>query len=155
MAQMSTLSASAATAAGVSKQRRAPPAPPLPLSQCANSPLGCSTLDYEALLADALGLLYNCTRRCKVDNIRFILDVWSRQRLHLACANGHTGLVQLLLSFSTTNVVSNGLGNPRLDKFKVEDNKRTSGQHNERMRGQHDKRRHNNQSVQDDKRASE
>jgi hypothetical protein len=48
-------------------------------------------LDYEALLADVLGLLYNCATQGKVDNIRFIMDVWSRRWLHLACANGHAG----------------------------------------------------------------
>jgi hypothetical protein len=152
---MSALSASAATAARVSKQQRAHPAPTLPLSRCADSPLGCSALDYEVLLADASGLLYNCARQGKVDNMRFILDVWSQQRLHLACANGHTGLVWLLLSCGTTNVVSNGSGNPRLDKFKVEDNKRTRGQHNKRTRGRHNKRQHNYQLAQDDKRAAE
>ncbi len=152
---MSALSASAATAAGVSKQRCTPPAPAPPLSRCADSPLGCSASDYEVLLADTLGLLYNCTRQGKVDDMRFILDAWSRRRLYLACANGHTGLVWLLLSPSTTNVVSNGSGNPRLDKFKVEDNKRTRGQHNKRTRGWHNKRQCNNQLAQDDKRAAE
>jgi hypothetical protein len=71
------------------------------------------------LLADALWLLYNCARQGKVDNIRFIQDVWSWRRLHLACANSHAGLVRLLLSCGTTNDVSNGSGNPRIDKFKV------------------------------------
>ncbi len=47
MVQMSALSASAATAAGESKQKWAPPAPVLPLSGCTNSPLGCSALDYD------------------------------------------------------------------------------------------------------------
>jgi hypothetical protein len=97
-----------------------PPAPALSLSQCANSPFGCSALGCEVLLADALGLLYNCMRQGEVDDIRFILDVWSWRGLHLACANGHAGLVQLLLSRGTTNVASNGSGNPRLNKFKVE-----------------------------------
>ncbi len=110
--QMSALSASVAAAAGESKQQRAPPAPVLPLSQCANSPLGCSTSDYEALPDDVLGLLYKCARQGKVNDIRFILDVWSRQKLHLACANGYAGLVQLLLSRSTTNIASNGSRNP-------------------------------------------
>ncbi len=36
------------------------------------------------------------------------------------CANGHVGLVRLLLSRGTTNVASNGSGNPRLDELKVE-----------------------------------
>jgi hypothetical protein len=92
-------------------------------------------LDYEALLADALGLLYDCARQGKVNNIQFILDVWSQRWLHLVCANGHAGLVWLLLSRGTTNVALNGSGNPRLDKFKVEDNERTRGQHNKRTRG--------------------
>jgi hypothetical protein len=83
-------------------------------------PLGCSALDYEVLLANAPELLYECTRQGKVEDIWFILDIWSRQRLHLACANGHTGLVQLLLSRGTTNIASNGSGNPRLNKSKVE-----------------------------------
>jgi hypothetical protein len=91
----------------------------LPLSQCANSPLGCSASGYEVLLADTLGLLYDCARQDKVDNIRFILDVWSRQRLHLACTNGHAGLVRLLLSRGTTIIASNGSRNPRLNKFKA------------------------------------
>ncbi len=89
--QMSALSASAAAAAGESEQRRAPPAPAPPLSQCADSPLGCSVSDYEAHLADASGVLYDCARQGEVDDIRFILDVWSRRQLHLACANGHVG----------------------------------------------------------------
>jgi hypothetical protein len=58
----------------------------------------------------------------------------SRRRLHLAHANGPPGLVQLLLSQGTMNVVSNGSGNPRLDEFKVEDNKRTRGQRNREKR---------------------
>ncbi len=125
---MSASSASAAAAAaGESEQRHAPPAPAPPLSRCADSPLGCSASDYEALLADASGLLYDCARQGKVDDIRFILDVWSRRRLYLACANGHAGIVRLLLSRGTTNVASNGFGNPRLDEFKVEDDERTRG----------------------------
>ena len=116
---MLALLASAAATAGGSEQQRAPPAPVPPLSQCANSPLGCSALGNQVLLADALGLLCNCTRQGKVDNIRFILDVWYWRRLHLACANGHAGLVQLLLSRGTTNVALNGYRNPRLDEFKV------------------------------------
>jgi hypothetical protein len=68
--------------------------------------------DYEVLLADVSGLLYDCERQGKVNDIRFILDVWSRLRLHLACANGHAGLVRLLLSCGTTNVASNESGNP-------------------------------------------
>ncbi len=110
--QMPALLASAAAATGESKQQRAPPAPMLPLSQCADSPLGCSVLDYEALPDDVLGLLYDCARQGKVNNIRFILDVWSRRWLHLACANGYAGLVRLLLSCGTTNIASNGSGNP-------------------------------------------
>ncbi len=70
-----------------------------------------------------MGLLYDCARQGKVDNIQFILDVWCRRRLHLACANGHARLVWLLLSRGTTNVTSNGSGNPRLDKFKVKKKK--------------------------------
>ncbi len=69
-------------------------------------------MDYEALPDDMSGLLYDCARQGKVNNIRFILDVWSRRQLHLACANGHVGLVRLLLSCGTTNVTSNGSGNP-------------------------------------------
>jgi hypothetical protein len=92
------------------------------------------------LLADASGLLYNCARQGKVDAIWFILDIWSWQRLHLACANCHAGIVQLLLSRSNMNVTSNGSRNPRLGKFKVEDDKRTRGRHNERIRGWHDER---------------
>ncbi len=83
-----------------------------PLSQCANSSLGCSAPDYEAVPDDVLGLLYDCARQDEVNNIRFILDVWSRQRLHLACANGTLRLVRLLLSRGTTNVALNGSGNP-------------------------------------------
>jgi hypothetical protein len=109
---MSASSASAAAAAGESEQQRAPPAPVPPLSRCADSPLGCSASDYEALPDDVSGLLYDCARQGKVNDIRFILDVWSRRRLHLACANGHAGLVRLLLSRGTTNVASNGSGNP-------------------------------------------
>ncbi len=105
------LSASAAAAAGESEQRRAPPASVPTLSRCANSPLGCSAWDYEVLPDDVSGLLKDCARQGKVNNIRFILDVWSWQRLHLACANGYVGLVRLLLSLSTTNVTSNGSGN--------------------------------------------
>jgi hypothetical protein len=112
-------------------------------------------LDYEVLLADALGLLYNCARQGKVDDIRFILDVWSWCRLHLACANGHARLVWLLLSRGTTNVASNGSGNPKLGKFKVEDDKRTRERHDERTRGRRDKRQRNNQPAQDDKRVAE
>jgi hypothetical protein len=99
-------------ALGESEQRRALPAPVPPLSLCANSPLGSSASDYEALPDDVSGLLYNCARQGKVNDIRFILDVWSWRRLHLACANGHAGLVRLLLSCSTMNVASNGSGNP-------------------------------------------
>ncbi len=87
-------------ALGKSEQQRALPAPVPPLSLCADSPLGCSTSDYEALP----GLLYDCARQGKVNDIRFILDVWFWWRLHLACANGHAGLVRLLLSRSTMNV---------------------------------------------------
>ncbi len=112
MVQLSASLASAAAAAGESKQQRAPPAPVPPLSQCADSPLGCSPSHYEALLDDVSGLLYDCARQGKVNNIRFILDAWSRQRLHLACTNGHAGLMRLLLSCGTTNIVSNGSGNP-------------------------------------------
>ncbi len=83
-----------------------------PLSLCADFPLGCSASDYEALPDDVLGLLYDCARQGKVNDIRFILDVWSRRQLHLACANGYAGLVRLLLSRSTMNVTSNGSGNP-------------------------------------------
>ncbi len=106
-------------------------------------------MDYEALLADASGLLYDCARQGKVDNIRFILDVWSRQRLHLACANGRAGLVQLLLSCSIMDVASNGSGNPRFNGFKVVENERTRGQNNERTRGWRNKSRRNNQLAQD------
>ncbi len=95
-----------------SEQQRALPAPVPPLSLCADSPLGCSASDYEALPDDVLGLLYDCARQGKVNDVRFILDVWSRRQLHLACANGHAGLVQLLLFRSTMNVTSNGSGNP-------------------------------------------
>ncbi len=114
MVQVSVSLASTAAIAGESKQRRAPPAPVPPLSQCANSPLGCSTSDYEALPDDVLGLLYNCARQGKVNDIRFIMDVWSQRWLHLACANGHAGLVQLLLSHGTMNIASNGSKNPGL-----------------------------------------
>jgi hypothetical protein len=107
------------------------------------------------VLADALGLLYNCARQGKVDHIRFIMDVWSWRRLHLACTNGHAGLVWLLLFHGTTNVTSNGFGNPRLDEFKVEDDKRTRGWHYKRMRGRRDERQRNNQPAQDDKKAAE
>jgi hypothetical protein len=48
--------------------------------------------------------------------------------MHPPC-NSH---IILPLPILTTNVMSNGSGNPRLDKFKVEDDKR--------MRGWHDKR---------------
>ncbi len=82
------------------------------LSRCAGSPLGCSASDYEALPDDVSGLLYDCARQGEVNDIRFILDVWSRRRLHLACANGHAGLVRLLLSRGTTNFASNGSRNP-------------------------------------------
>ncbi len=40
--------------------------------------------------------------------------------------------MQLLLSPGTINVVPNWSGNPRLDEFKVEDDKRTRGRHDER-----------------------
>ncbi len=152
---MSATSASAAAATGESEQRRAPPAPMPPLSRCTDSSLRCSASNYEALLADASGLLYDCGRQGKVDDIRFILDVWSRRRLHLACANGHAGLVRLLLSRGTTNVASNGSGNPRLNEFKVEDGKRTRGRQNERTRGRHEERQLNNQPAQDNQRAAE
>ncbi len=112
-------------------------------------------MDYEELLADASGLLYNCARQGKVDDIRFILDVWSWRRLHLACVNCHAGIVWLLLSRGTTNVMSNGSGNPRLDEFKVEDDERMRGRHNERTRGRRDERQRNNQLAQDDERAAE
>jgi hypothetical protein len=119
MVQMSALSASAAAPIRESKQQHAPPVPMPPLSQCTNSPLRCSVLGYEVLLADAFGLLYDCVRQGEVDNIRFILDVWSWRWLYLACANGHARLVWLLLFHGTTNFASNGCENPRLDKFKV------------------------------------
>ena len=112
-------------------------------------------MDYEALLTDASGLLYDCARHGKVDGIRFILDVWSRRRLHLACANGHAGLMWLLLSHGTTNVASNGSRNPRLDEFKVEDDMRMGGWHDERTIGRHKERQCNNQPAQDNKRAAE
>ncbi len=105
-------------AIGESEQRCALPAPVPPLFLCANFPLGCSALDYEALPDDVLGLLYNCARQGKVNDIWFILDVWSRRQLHLACANGHAGLVRLLLSHSTMNVTSNGSGNPGLTSLR-------------------------------------
>jgi hypothetical protein len=105
-------------ALGESKQRRALPAPMLPLSLCVDSPLGCSTSDYEALPDNMSGLLYDCARQGEVNDIRFILDVWSRRRLHLACANGHAGLVRLLLSHSTMNVTSNGSRNPGLTSLR-------------------------------------
>jgi hypothetical protein len=105
-------------ALGGSEQRRALPAPVPPLSLCANSPLGYSASDYEALPDDVSGLLYDCARQGEVNNIRFILDVWSRQRLHLACANGHARLVRLLLSCSTMNVTSKGSGNPGLTSLR-------------------------------------
>ncbi len=119
--QMSASLASTAAAAdanGESEQRCAPPAPLPPLSQCNDSPLGCSALDYEALPDDALGLLYGCARQGKVNDIQFILDVWSWRRLHLACANGHAGLVRLLLSRGTTNVASNGSKNPGMTSLR-------------------------------------
>jgi hypothetical protein len=106
-----------------------PRAAPVPMRRL---PLGCSASDCEALLADASGLLYNYARQGKVNDIRFILDVWSQWRLHLVCANGHAGIVRLLLSRGTANVMSNGSRNPRLDEFKVEDNERTKGRHDER-----------------------
>jgi hypothetical protein len=115
---MSVLLVSAAAATRESEQQPAPLAPALPLSQCTNSPLGCSALDYEALLADVLGLLYDCARQGKVNDIQFILHVWSWRRLHLVCANGHAGLVQLLLSHGTTNVASNGSRNPCLTSLR-------------------------------------
>jgi hypothetical protein len=62
-------------ALGEFKQQHALPALMLPLSLCADSSLGCSTLDYEVLPDDMSGLLYNCARQGKVINIRFILDV--------------------------------------------------------------------------------
>ena len=99
-------------ALGESEQRCALPAPAPPLSLCADSPLGCSASDYEALPDDVSELLYDCARQGEVNDIRFILDVWSRRRLHLACANDHAGLVRLLLSRGTTNVTSNGSENP-------------------------------------------
>ncbi len=105
-------------ALGESEQRRALPAPMPPLSLCTNFPLGCSASDYEALPDDVLGLLYDYARRGEVNDIRFILDVWSRRQLHLACANGHAGLVRLLLSRSTMNVTSNGSGNPGLTSLR-------------------------------------
>ena len=101
-------------ALGESEQQRALPAPVPPLYLCADFPLGCSASDYEALPDDVSGLLYDCARQGKVNDIRFILDVWFRRRLHLACANGHAGLMRLLLSCSTMNVTSNGSGNPGL-----------------------------------------
>jgi hypothetical protein len=101
-----------------SEQRRALPAPVLPLSLCGDSLLGCSKLYHEALPDDVSGLLYDCARQGKVNNIRFILDVWSRQQLHLACANGHVGLVRLLLSRTTKNVASNGSRNPGLTSLR-------------------------------------
>jgi hypothetical protein len=66
----------------------------------------------RALPDDVSGLLYDCARQGEVNDIRFILDVWSRRRLHLACTNDHAGLVRLILSRGTTNVASNGSGNP-------------------------------------------
>ncbi len=69
-------------------------------------------MNRRALPDDVSGLLYDCARQGEVNNIWFILDVWSRRRLHLACANDHAGFVGLLLSPGTTNVVSNGSGNP-------------------------------------------
>ena len=83
-----------------------------------DSPLGCFAPDYEVLPDDVSGLLYDCARQGKVKDIRFILDVWSRRRLHLVCANGHPGLVRLLLSRGTTNVTSNGSGNPGLTSLR-------------------------------------
>ncbi len=61
--------ASAATTAGESEQQRTPPAPVPTLSQCTNSPLGCSASDYEALLDDVVGLLYDCAGQGKVNDI--------------------------------------------------------------------------------------
>ena len=101
-----------------SEQQCALPAPVPPLSLCAKFPLGCSASDYEALPDDVLGLLYDCARQGKVINVRFILDVWYQRQLHLACANGHAGLVRLLLSRSTMNVTSNGSGNPGLTSLR-------------------------------------
>ncbi len=136
-------------ALGESEQRRALPAPVPPLSLCANFPLGCSASDYEALPDDLLGLLYDCARQGKVNNIRFVLDIWSWWQLHLACANGHAGLMRLLLSHVKW------VWEPRLDEFKVEDNERTRGRHNERMRRRRNKSRRNNQPAQEDKGAAE
>jgi hypothetical protein len=116
---MSVMLASATAAARESEQQRAPPFPhaaPVPMF---GLPLGCLALDYEALLADVPGLLYKCARQGKVKDIWFILDIWPRQQLHLACTNGHAGLMRLLLSHGTTNIASNGSGNPRPDKSKV------------------------------------
>ena len=107
-----SLASAAAAAAGESKQRRAPPAPVPTLSRCADSPLGCSASDYEALPDDVSGLLFDCARQGEVNDIRFIMDVWSWRRLHLACANGHAGLVWLLLSRGPMDIASNGTGNP-------------------------------------------
>ncbi len=44
-------------------------------------------------------------RKGEVNDIRFILDVWSRRRLHLACANGHAGwtYVQSQMTQQTTD----------------------------------------------------
>jgi hypothetical protein len=103
--QMSALLASATAATRESKQQQPPP-------RCTNSPLGCSALDYKVLPDDMSGLLYDCARQGKVNDIRFILDVWSWWRLHLACANGYVVLVRLLLSLNTMNVASNGSRNP-------------------------------------------
>ncbi len=84
--QMSASLPPAATAAGESEQQHAPPAPVPTLSRCANSPLGCSVLDYEALPDDVSGLLYDCARQGKVNNIRFILDVSGPGGVSTLCA---------------------------------------------------------------------
>jgi hypothetical protein len=44
---------------------------------------------------------------------------------------------------------------PRLNEFKVEDNKRTRGQHDERTRGRRDESQRNNQPAQEDEGAAE
>ncbi len=100
--QMLALSASAAAAAGESKQQRFPPAPVQPPYQCANPPHGCSASDYKAVLADVSGLssaevacteLYSCARHSKVDACQAILDIWSQAPSHHGSSKQAKGTV--------------------------------------------------------------
>jgi hypothetical protein len=77
------LASAAATVTGESKQQCAPPPPHCPCPNVLTPPLGCSALDYMALLADVLGLssvdkvctkLHGYTRHSKVKAYQAILE---------------------------------------------------------------------------------